>query len=289
MSETIPHALADSLSVPAAAITATPLRSGPIETGRLEHSGAAFFYKRAPDDQAGPLHAEADGLERLARHKHPSVPKLAACIDAPPHTWLVLEWIDLQPLSGAGAVRLGTQLATLHREATSARFGLERDNWIGATPQVNTPSDDWTAFFFEHRIGALIDRLAARGTDVGPEATPRLRDAWTGELSGYRPTPSLLHGDLWGGNAGQRPDGRPIMFDPAVHYGDRECDLAMASLFGGFGPSFFDAYEAAWPLEPGWELRRAYYQLYHVLNHALLFGGGYIADARRRTSGLIDR
>ena len=139
----------------------------------------------------------------------------------------------------------------------------------------------------------MLDRLSRGGIDFGAETiaetTDRLREAWLRDFDDYCPLPSLLHGDLWAGNAGQLPDGTPVIFDPAVHYGDRECDLAMAALFGGFGSAFFDAYQATWPLESGWKRRREYYQLYHVLNHALLFGGGYIADARSRIRHVLRR
>ena len=279
--------LAQALGLSCGELSYRSTGSGFLPTGRLEHPSGDWFVKSAPIDQSDPLLAEADGLKRLAAAGRVSVPAIRGCFRIENAHWLVLEWIDLQPLSGAGAVQLGRQLATLHRDATSTRHGLDRDNWIGATPQVNTPAEDWAAFFFDHRLDALIDRLGKQGAEVGPETSNRLRDAWSARFCDYRPIPSLLHGDLWGGNAGQLPDGRPVVFDPAVHYGDRECDLAMASLFGGFDTAFFDAYQAAWPLEPDWQLRGEYYQLYHVLNHALLFGGGYMADARRRIARLV--
>ncbi len=97
----------------------------------------------------------------------------------------------------------------------------------------------------------------------------------------YQPVASLLHGDFWGGNAGALPDGTPVIFDPAVHYGDRETDIAMAELFGGFPDSFYAAYREAWPLDSGYELRKPLYNLYHVLNHFNLFGTGYLGQARR--------
>lgn len=262
---------------------------GPIATGRLDAPGRSWFVKHAPIARAEPLRAEADGLVRLAAAGRVSVPSLHGCLDIDDTTWLLIEWIDLEPLSSDAATRLGRDLADLHRSATTDRHGLDRDNWIGATPQVNPPTADWAEFLFRHRIGAIVERLADAGTDFGPDAVERLHESWTREFTGYAPIPSLLHGDLWSGNAGQRSDGTPVTFDPAVHYGDRECDLAMAALFGGFDRSFFEAYDDAWPLESGWERRREFYQLYHVLNHALLFGGGYLTDARRRIDRLLPR
>ena len=261
-------------------------------TFRLEFEDQHYFIKRLPMAEGDLLEAEADGLRRLAQagSSHGGsallVPRMHGLVELTEHRWLVLEWLSLQPLSRSAAGRLGEQLAEHHRRVTAPRFGLERDNYIGATPQINSLADDWAEFFFENRLGALIQRLNASGRAFAPNTVEQLRLSWSARFSDYRPTPSLLHGDLWAGNAGMLSDGTPVVYDPAVHYGDRECDLAMAALFGGFGREFFEAYEAAWPLEPGWELRREFYQLYHVLNHALLFGGGYLSDARRRIERL---
>jgi fructosamine-3-kinase len=109
----------------------------------------------------------------------------------------------------------------------------------------------------------------------------RLTEHLGGFFLDYRPAPCLLHGDLWSGNAGMLPDGTPVVFDPAVHRGDREADLAMSELFGGFPEAFYAAYRAAWPLDPGYETRKTLYNLYHVLNHFNMFGAGYLGQARR--------
>jgi fructosamine-3-kinase len=279
--------LSRALDLPAAGAGLRPLGHGFGVRARLDAGGHSFLTKRLPMSEADPLDAEADGLQRLARAGVLRVPAVHARIDLDGERWLVLEWLDLRPLSRDGAARLGSQLAEHHRAATAEHHGLERDNWIGGTPQANTSTGDWTHFLFEHRIGALIERLTAAGTELGTALPDRLRESWQRDFAAYCPTPSLIHGDLWNGNAGLLPDGRPVVFDPAVHYGDRECDLAMAALFGGFDPAFFDHYRRSWPPAPGWERRRAYYQLYHVLNHALLFGGAYVGDARRRIEGLL--
>jgi protein-ribulosamine 3-kinase len=172
----------------------------------------------------------------------------------------------------------------MHR-ATSGRFGWHRDNTIGATPQLNAWESDWIVFWQTYRLGYQLD-LAARSGHGGQlqrrgglllERLPALFD--------HAPVPSLLHGDLWGGNFSGDAEGNPVIFDPACYYGDREADLAMTELFGGFSGRFYSAYRAAWPLDPGYDTRKTLYNLYHILNHLNLFGGGYGSQAER----MIDR
>ncbi|MDX1605800.1 MAG: fructosamine kinase family protein [Candidatus Competibacterales bacterium] len=199
--------------------------------------------------------------------------------------YLALEYLPLQPLSGAAAATLGRQLAGLHRQPRS-RFGWHRDNTIGATPQPNPPDGDWLSFWRDQRLGHQL-KLAADNGHRGRlvERGERLLAVLGRLLAGHDPQPSLLHGDLWGGNAAMLADGTPVLFDPASYHGDREADLAMTELFGGFGPGFHASYREAWPVDDGYPLRRDLYNLYHVLNHLNLFGGGYRAQAER----LIDR
>lgn len=251
---------------------------------RLESAARRAFVKTMPDAQAAMLDAERDGLERLAGSGAIVTPAVLGHGAADDHAWLALEWLELRPLTAGAGATLGRQLAGLHR-CRAESFGLANDNFIGATPQPNTRTSDWTEFLFEHRLGFQLDLLAESRSDIDADFKHRLREAWQARCAGHAPAPSLLHGDLWGGNAAALPDGQPALFDPAVHYGDRECDLAMADLFGGFGAAFFDAYAEQWPPEPGWRLRRDFYQLYHLLNHANLFGGHYVSASRR----LIDR
>jgi protein-ribulosamine 3-kinase len=175
-------------------------------------------------------------------------------------------FIEMEHLALGGAPdwpALGRMLARLHR-ATGERFGWASDNWIGLSPQANGWSDDWAAFFLEKRLQPQAARAGL--LDDLPDLA--------GILAGHRPAPSLLHGDLWSGNVGFTPQG-PVMFDPAVYYGDREADLAMTELFGGFPPAFHDAYSDCFPLSPGYEKRRMLYNLYHLLNHLNLFGAAW--------------
>jgi protein-ribulosamine 3-kinase len=177
---------------------------------------------------------------------------------------LVLEYLSLGARADWAA--MARMLAKVHR-STSDRFGWQTDNWIGLPPQTNGWSDDWAAFFLEKRLQPQAAKCGLL------DALPDVRAL----LGGHRPRPSLLHGDLWSGNAGFTPEG-PVIFDPAVYYGDREADLAMTALFGGFPGAFYAAYEAEWPLPDGYELRKNLYNLYHLLNHLNLFGSGYLGQ-----------
>jgi len=238
-----------------------------------------LFVKRLPLAERWRLEAEVDGLARLATTGAIRVPQVRGLGANDSEAWIELEWFDLQPADAASDARMGEALARLHAE-TAPIFGLERDNAIGATPQPNAQSDDWVEFWRDRRLAFQFE-LAARQGYGGrlQDRGRRLLETLPAFFSGYRPQPSLLHGDLWGGNRAMLADGTPVVFDPAVYYGDRECDLAMTRLFGGFGPRFYAAYDEAWPPDPGRAARQDLYNLYHVLNHLNLFGGGYRAQA----------
>ena len=192
--------------------------------------------------------------------------------------WLALEWLDLGRCPAGAERALGERLAALHRH-TAPQHGWHRDNFIGRTPQPNGWHDDWVAFYGERRLAHQLRLARDNGfggelQDLGARLIERLPEFF----DGYEPVPSLIHGDLWGGNW-SCCDGEPVIYDPAVYYGDREAELAMTRLFGGFGGAFYAAYTEAWPLAPGHERRDTLYRLYHVLNHANLFGGGYAGQA----------
>jgi protein-ribulosamine 3-kinase len=185
----------------------------------------------------------------------------------------MLEWLPL----GAHAdwAAMGRMLAKVHRNI-SDRFGWATDNWIGLAPQVNGWSDDWASFFLEKRLAPQARRAGLQ--------LPEVRML----LEGHRPQASLLHGDLWSGNAGFTPQG-PVIFDPAVYYGDREADLAMTELFGGFPEAFHASYKKEFPMEAGYETRKYLYNLYHLLNHLNLFGAGYRAQVEATLRLLRER
>lgn len=252
---------------------------------RWESVSGPVFVKVA-DRQCLPLlEAEAAGLRELAGAAALRVPSVLAAGIAGSQAFLALEWIEFQAATLRTEARLGELLAAQHR-VTAARFGWHRDNTIGATPQSNAWTDDWTRFLAQRRLGFQLDLAVERGHSARLiERGRRLCEQLDVLLRGHRPLPSLLHGDLWGGNWAADEAGQPVVFDPAVYFGDREADLAMTRLFGGFGRAFYDAYESAWPLDAGATLRFDLYNLYHVLNHLNLFGGGYGAQAE----ALIDR
>ena len=246
--------------------------------------GRRFFVKLNSRDKADMFAAETEGLEELARAGAIRVPLPITQGVNGQSAWLVLEHLDLGG-HGDGCV-LGRSLAALHRVSRN-RFGWYRDNTIGATHQPNTQEADWIRFYKEHRLGHQISLARGNGASRRlQQGVERIMDRLVEFFPGYTPIPSLLHGDLWGGNYAYA-QGEPVLFDPAVYYGDREADLAMTELFGGFPSDFYAAYREAWPLDPGYGVRRTLYNLYHVINHFNLFGGGYGSQAEQMTARLL--
>lgn len=244
-----------------------------------------WFVKTGPAQLTALFTAEAAGLDALRASGAVRVPAVLGHGSQAAGAYLLLEWLELQP--GSADARLGETLAALHGH-TAAIFGWERDNFIGRTPQANTQTGDWAVFWRDRRLGPQLQWVAARGGsnrlhDLGA----RLLDKLPVFFSAYQPVASLLHGDLWRGNQARLPDGTPVIFDPAVYYGDRETDLAMSELFGGFNADFYAAYQTVWPTDAGYATRRRLYQLYHVLNHFNLFGGGYGAQAENLIASLL--
>jgi len=275
--------------------------SGFCATWRAEGVGGALFVKSLPSPQAEVLEAEADGLSAIAATATIRVPAVAALHhDAVTgQTVLALEWLHLHSPDSRFGTRFGERLAALHRAQPNeahTRFGWQRDNFLGATPQRNRWSDatglpGWTAFFAQERLGAMRERLCAQERSA---ALPEAIDAVIAALprffaDGHTPRASLIHGDLWSGNWGMLADGTPVVYDPAVSCSDAEAELAMMELFGQPPAGFFEAYRHGAGLHDGYAQRRSLYQLYHLLNHALLFGGGYVAQslalARRLAQG----
>ncbi len=249
--------------------------------------GERFFVKLNRTELLPMFEAEAAGLEAILATASVRAPRPVALGVDGKRCWLALEFIEFGAAAGDAAVLLGEQLAAMHR-SVSERFGWHRDNTIGSTPQPNTPEQDWVTFLRQHRLGFQLDLAAERGCSAAlRERGQHLLESLPAFFSDYHPAPSLLHGDLWGGNWGADDEGRPVIFDPAVYYGDRETDLAMTELFGGFSDRFYQSYRDCWDIDPGYASRKVLYQLYHVLNHFNLFGGGYGRQAEGMVEGLL--
>jgi len=252
----------------------------------LSDGARRFFVKLNRADRLAMFEAEAAGLEALAGAMAIRVPRPFCSGQVGGQAYLVLEAIDMGAGKATSPALAGRQLAALHRSGWNA-FGWERDNTIGSTHQPNGPVPDWSEFWRERRLGFQL-HLAGRNGHGGrlQRLGERLMERLPALLE-HRPQPSLLHGDLWGGNIGYDREGAPVIFDPAVYYGDREADLAMTELFGGFGADFYAAYREAWPIGPGYATRKTLYNLYHILNHLNMFGGGYLGQALRMMDQLL--
>ena len=254
---------------------------------RFESASGPLFVKHGDASSLEMFQAEAEGLVELSRAQAVHVPRVLAVSEHAGTAFLALEWIDLRSASARSETKLGELLAAQHR-VTRDRFGWHRDNTIGSTPQANRLTESWVEFFRDYRLGpqlALAQRNGA-GTEL-VDSGQYLCEQLGRFFTDYRPMASLLHGDLWGGNWGADASGQPVLFDPAVYFGDRETDLAMTRLFGGFGAPFYAAYQAAWRMDPGARSRSTLYNLYHVLNHFNLFGGGYQRQALEMTQRLL--
>ena len=256
-----------------------PVSGGDISAAwRLETDHGAVFLKTGPSESCDMFAAEAEGLTELAGANAVRVPAVLATGQQAGTAFIATEWLEFERANRDMERMLGEQLAEMHRTVKD-RFGWHRDNTIGLTPQPNPWMSDWVEFYREQRLQFQLE-LAARNGFRGElqEQGERLVKRLPIFFENYEPAASLLHGDLWGGNW-SCCDGVPVIFDPAVYYGDREADLAMTRVFGGFGRAFYEAYEANWPLQAGHRERDALYQLYHILNHLNLFGSGYLGRA----------
>lgn len=253
---------------------------------RLDGDQQRYFIKL--NDAAGlPMfEAESAGLQAIIDTHTIAAPQPLCTGTAGGQAYLVMSHIDSDG-SRDNPQQLGRQLAAMHR-ATVSQFGWHRDNTIGSTPQHNNFTDNWIDFWRERRLRFQY-ALAARNGYSGQLQTDgeRLMESIGVLFDGYSPQPSLLHGDLWSGNYTYDSGGAPVIFDPACYHGDREADIAMTELFGGFPKSFYSAYQEEWPLDSSYQTRKTLYNLYHILNHLNLFGGGYLSQAQSMTREIL--
>ncbi len=273
-----------------AVLRGSPLAGGDInEAFAFELAGGDVVFVKTNKDAPRPMFwTEARGLTWLAEAGALRLPRvLAVGAGAAGPTFLVLEYIRQGPRRRDFDENLGRGLAALHRFSAPG-FGLDHDNFIGLLPQRNVPHKTWAEFYRACRLGPQLQRAVERSlaSPLARRGLERVMDTLE-VLVGPPEPPARLHGDLWGGNLMVDETGGPCLIDPAVHGGHREVDLAMMRLFGGFSPRVFDAYQEAYPLEPGHEERLPLYQLYPLLVHVNLFGRSYLASLEEALAQLI--
>jgi fructosamine-3-kinase len=285
--QTIARRIAEATGQPFDPQAPHSLAGGCINSAfKLSDGSRTWFVKTNRAALLEMFEAEAEGLNEMAASATIMVPRAICTGTTDGVSYIVMQHLELGRGAAAGWCRAGEQLAAMHRHSAAA-FGWSRDNTIGATPQPNAWDRDWVAFWRERRLGFQLAEAARNGyrgrlQSLGEQLLERFP-----ALIDHAPSPALLHGDLWGGNIGFTRLGEPVIYDPATYYGDREAELAMTELFGGFSADFYAAYRAAWPLDPGYRVRKNLYNLYHVINHLNLFGGGYGGQAERLIQRLL--
>ena len=263
-----------------------PVSGGCINQGyAVSGNGLIYFVKINQANQEAMFAAEALGLKQIHATKTIRVPEPICWGIADKSSYLVLEWLEFGGGDSQSWEKMGRNLAHLHQVSLSDRFGWHCNNTIGSTPQINTISNNWADFFTHQRIGYQLRLAKERGGNFPDE--DQVIPAISEILSQHQPHPSLVHGDLWSGNAAITVDGEPVILDPATYWGDREVDLAMTELFGGFPAAFYRGYNDVFPLDAGYQKRKTLYNLYHILNHFNLFGGGYASQANRMLQEIL--
>lgn len=246
--------------------------------GKLSTDREDFFIKWN-DHKKYPhmFEAEAKGLSTLREPQCIDVPQVIATGQAGDFQYIVMQFIEDNGKATDFWTKLGEQLASLHRNYSPA-FGLDHDNFIGSLQQINTPRENWIDFFIHNRLEVQL-KLATDQGHVGREVTNNFQLLYK-KFPEILPVerPALLHGDLWSGNLITNAQGAPCLIDPAVYYGNREAEIAFTMLFGGFAPAFYQSYEDNYPFFPGFSARSNVYNLYPLLVHFNLFGGGYLSQ-----------
>lgn len=248
---------------------------------------STYFVKLNSASQVAMFEAEVLGLKQMQQTATIRVPQQIGWGTASGSAYIVLEWLEIGRGNNFSWQEMGRRLAAMHQwqPSTKEGFGWDINNTIGSTPQINTWTADWAEFYAQHRLAYQFQLARRRGGHFPLQE--RLLAAIAGLLADHQPQPSLVHGDLWGGNAAFTASGEPVIFDPATYFGDREVDVAMTELFGGFPAAFYQGYNEVFPLHPGYEKRKTLYNLYHILNHFNLFGGSYQSQANRMISQIL--
>jgi fructosamine-3-kinase len=248
---------------------------------RISDGTMDFFVKINDKNRLEQFDSEVFSLEQLRRASGATIPHVITRGVTLDKSYLVLEHLTLSPAKNQQWLYLGVQLAKLHKNSSQQAFGFDQDNFIGNTPQPNRWHKCWASFFAEQRIGWQLQLLEDKGESITTNIETTVEQIKS-LLRHHKPEPVLVHGDLWQGNIGflDSVDERCALFDPACYYGDREVDIAMTELFGKFPDSFYQGYQQSFELSPGYNQRKLLYNLYHILNHANLFQGVYLDQAR---------
>ena len=253
----------------------------------LNNHGERYFVKINHAEKLFMFEAEAAGLAEIASTCTVRVPQPICYGSLDKTAFFVTEYIEMVAGNKSSHSELGKRIAAMHK-VNQARYGWGKDNTIGSTPQPNGLMDNWIDFWREHRLGFQLNLAQQNGiSKIVVRKGEMLMAGLAAFFPNEMPKPALLHGDLWGGNWMADSKGEPVVFDPATYYGDREADIAMTELFGGFLPDFYEAYQEAFPLDADYKTRKTLYNLYHVLNHFNLFGGGYGVQAERMMETLL--
>ncbi len=246
-----------------------------------------WFIKTNDTSKASMFLAEELGLKEIEDSNTIRVPKTICngTSTTGSFSYLVLEYIPLN--ASVNQKETGYLLAKMHQHQMNS-FGWKIDNTIGATPQSNKQHSNWVSFWREERLMFQLELAHQKGySNKDYDDGLKLAEELEVFFESHSPVASLLHGDLWGGNCAMDEKNQPVIFDPAVYYGDRETDIAMTELFGGFNSEFYAAYNSEYPLDEGYKVRKTLYNLYHILNHYNLFGGGYASQAANMTRSLL--
>jgi len=286
--QTIVDSIEQASSQPFKLSNVEAMQGGDInQVFRLESAEQSYFVKLNNISLLAMFEVEALALQELAQTNTLRIPKPLTYGVNENNAFLVLEYVPLRSLSSSSQQQLGQQLGRLH-QVQQAYFGWHHDNYIGSNLQKNNRENDWVHFWQKQRLQVQLDLARQNGyagelQDLGAQ----LYEQVPLFFSSYQPQASLLHGDLWSGNASADDQGQATIYDPASYYGDREADIAMTELFGGYSRDFYEAYEKVWPLDSGYKKRKDLYNLYHILNHLNLFGRGYLSQAESMMHRLI--
>ncbi len=283
----ITHHIGEVTGIPFKNVQQRSVGGGCINTTYVLSDGTRqFFVKTNRAALLDMFEAEFAGLKEITQSNTIKTPHPVCFGEDGTLAYLVMEYLPTGGGDSQSAQKLGQNLAAMHR-VTQEDYGWYRDNTIGSTPQINQPSTDWITFWRDRRLAFQLELAAKKGYRGRLQQKGELLLTRMEAFFPQLPRASLLHGDLWSGNYAVTQSGEPVIFDPAVYYGDRETDLAMTELFGGFPANFYAAYNDVYALDEGYSVRKTLYNLYHIINHLNLFGGGYGGQAERMIEHLL--